>query len=154
VFIAFLVLIALTECQFKMSPCPPTCRCNGLTSGVCTSCYEPFKDITTNCVGCQPGYEYSLLAGRCLELKQGQCPSLCSCDDQPGVCSSCIDPNRNFTVGCAMCAQGFAYNFTSSMCYPLPCPSACMCDQDEIDKVKSKSKNTTKTNKTLDSDDD
>lgn len=134
------LLVVATQCQLRMNPCPATCRCNGMTPGVCTSCYEPYKDIATNCVGCLAGYEYSLVAGRCLQLKIGQCPSLCACEDKDGVCSSCIDPNRNLTVGCAMCSQGFAYNFTSGMCYSLPCPAACKCVLDEQDSSKAKDK--------------
>lgn len=73
-------LLVLSQAEYQMSPCPPTCRCNGVTTGICTSCYEPFKDITTNCIGCLPGYEYNIMAGRCVELKAGTCPSLCKCE--------------------------------------------------------------------------
>lgn len=135
--IIFLLAISLSLCELRFAACPPTCRCSGIQSSKCTSCYEPFKDIETECIGCLPGYEYSLQAGKCLKLAEGACPSLCNCDDD-GKCSECKDPNRNLTIGCAMCQRGFVFNFTEQQCYPLPCPKNCVCTPEDLQALKKK----------------
>lgn len=128
------IVLAIVAAQGPFGRCPNNCECRGFVPGICTRCFQPNRDISTQCTTCLDGYRMDINR-RCVDYPPNRgCPSTCSqCRGiVPWVCTGCDDPNEDVGTDCRECNSDFVRN-RNGVCervnFPPPrtCPSVCEC---------------------------
>jgi len=117
-------------------PCPINCECRGIVPGICTRCFDPNRDISTQCEKCVAGYSMHPVTKQCLKGVPSQtntekrCPYYCLCNGfVPWTCTRCSDIKKTVESKCRNCMAGYILNYYTGKCISTSsCPEGCICD--------------------------
>lgn len=108
-------------------PNPQFCYCNPAQPTVCFRCYDPTKNVSTNCTTCRWPFVMNSSYG-CVSPTAVPCPTdYCQCGSTAGVCTSCYDPLRSTASNCQACTNGGTNQYGQCAGSQYLCPAGCNC---------------------------